>query len=286
MKFKGFKRIAAIVTAIATAIAVIITMAATSSGIHVIYIHDDEHNWEFDLDISSFDWTYAVSGVHGWATKGFVVHGADPLKYSELPFEVLINAVGLMLEVSEMPSGISSSASIYWLGDASLNIASISGNTVMVRGDDSIFNEEAKTLNFEFKKVWSAHVYEDFRKNTTHAGIGLSYNPDLDALNITRAYLYGKTPPCDDCNKFPSDCIKNDDSVRMLGDVNGDGYVTITDALEILMFLAGMPSELDKPENFFVASAVSGGDKPTINGALEILMFLAGMDSKIRPITP
>jgi hypothetical protein len=53
----------------------------------------------------------------------------------------------------------------------------------------------------------------------------------------------------------------------MNGDINGDGAVTITDALEILMYLAGLDSAVDY--------------EATISDALEILMYLAGMDSRI-----
>jgi hypothetical protein len=52
------------------------------------------------------------------------------------------------------------------------------------------------------------------------------------------------------------------------GDVTGTGIVTISDALEILMKLAGLES---------VAP-----DDVTINDALDILMHLAGMPSDMR----
>jgi hypothetical protein len=65
---------------------------------------------------------------------------------------------------------------------------------------------------------------------------------------------------------------------RVFGDVDGNGVVTIVDALEILMYLAGMASALDQPDNFDAARAITGGEKPTIVDALEILMYLAGMD--------
>jgi hypothetical protein len=76
---------------------------------------------------------------------------------------------------------------------------------------------------------------------------------------------------CGICNVVP----------RKIGDVDGDGKVTITDALEILMYLAGLDSALDILVNFDAARAITGGDNPTINDALEILMHLAGMDSAI-----
>jgi hypothetical protein len=57
------------------------------------------------------------------------------------------------------------------------------------------------------------------------------------------------------------------------GDVNGDGAVTITDALEVLMFLAGLDSVIPEP--------LGSPSAPTINDALEILMHLAGMRTSI-----
>jgi beta-glucanase (GH16 family) len=73
---------------------------------------------------------------------------------------------------------------------------------------------------------------------------------------------------------------------RIPGDVDGNGVVTITDALEILMYLAGMDSALNDLDNFNAARAITGGEKPTISDALEILMYLAGMESVIgKPVS-
>jgi hypothetical protein len=79
---------------------------------------------------------------------------------------------------------------------------------------------------------------------------------------------------CGECNKCNPLTF-----ARIPGDVDGNGVVTITDALEILMYLAGMDSALDQPDNFNAARVITGGEKPTINDALEILMYLAGMES-------
>jgi hypothetical protein len=65
------------------------------------------------------------------------------------------------------------------------------------------------------------------------------------------------------------------------GDVDGNGYLTIIDALEILMFLAGLDSVLDQPAGYNAARAVTGGVTPSISDALEILMWLAGMNSAL-----
>jgi len=53
----------------------------------------------------------------------------------------------------------------------------------------------------------------------------------------------------------------------MHGDVNGDGYVTIQDVLEILLKLAGLENKVEYEVG--------------ISDALEILMFLAGLESLI-----
>jgi hypothetical protein len=58
------------------------------------------------------------------------------------------------------------------------------------------------------------------------------------------------------------------------GDVNGDGNISITDALEILKYLAGM-------ESIYNGSDVS----PTIHDALGVLKYLAGMSDE-RPVLP
>jgi hypothetical protein len=63
---------------------------------------------------------------------------------------------------------------------------------------------------------------------------------------------------------------------RLLGDVNGDGVVNITDVLEILLYLAGLESVIeDCPEAYKAACLV--GETPGITDALEILLHLAGL---------
>jgi uncharacterized repeat protein (TIGR02543 family) len=71
------------------------------------------------------------------------------------------------------------------------------------------------------------------------------------------------------------------DSERIPGDVLGTGAVTINDALEILKFLAKLPSEIDDCELAFRAACIIGAEKPTICDALEILKFLAKLPNVI-----
>jgi len=73
---------------------------------------------------------------------------------------------------------------------------------------------------------------------------------------------------------------------RSLGDVDGDGIVTITDALEILKFLAGLPSILitDFTGDAMIAARITVGvsDNPKIGCVLEILKKLAGIPSLVK----
>jgi hypothetical protein len=66
------------------------------------------------------------------------------------------------------------------------------------------------------------------------------------------------------------DIVEIDVSVTLIfnrGDVDGDGSITINDALEILKYLAGLESAVD-----FEA---------TIDDALEILKYLAGLPNTL-----
>jgi hypothetical protein len=65
---------------------------------------------------------------------------------------------------------------------------------------------------------------------------------------------------------------------RELGDVDGDGEITIADALEILKFLAGIST---LSGDSLAAARITGGDEPTIADALEILKYLAGISNAI-----
>ncbi|MCL1866495.1 MAG: glycosyl hydrolase 53 family protein [Oscillospiraceae bacterium] len=70
------------------------------------------------------------------------------------------------------------------------------------------------------------------------------------------------------------------DEPRLLGDADGNGVISINDALEVLKHLAKLTSTLDEsPTNMLNAIIVSEGS-PTINDALEILKYLAKLDSK------
>jgi hypothetical protein len=70
-------------------------------------------------------------------------------------------------------------------------------------------------------------------------------------------------------------------STRTLGQVRGEGKVSINDALEILKHLAGIDSVIDNCEIALMASLIVSEGKPTIADVLEILKHLAGIPNKI-----
>jgi hypothetical protein len=67
------------------------------------------------------------------------------------------------------------------------------------------------------------------------------------------------------------------------GDVNANGKVDISDALEILIFLAGMDGIIRNCNNAWNAALITlesqAENIPKITDTLEILMWLAGMNS-------
>ncbi|MCL2036623.1 MAG: hypothetical protein FWG83_04460 [Oscillospiraceae bacterium] len=65
------------------------------------------------------------------------------------------------------------------------------------------------------------------------------------------------------------------------GDVDGNGTVGISDALEILKFLAGMSSVIEKGNPAWDSARITGGEAPVIADVLEILKKLAGMESSL-----
>lgn len=67
-----------------------------------------------------------------------------------------------------------------------------------------------------------------------------------------------------------------------VGDVNGDGSVTVYDALIILRTLVGLETILDTDSNARIrAAVVSGAPEANISGALEILRDLVGLPTNV-----
>jgi hypothetical protein len=201
-----------------------------------------------------------------------------------------------------------------------LNLWYVKGNTVtpMPEAIEIVFCEEDEDcVEYVLVTISSASFY--VLGDTTPEGDG---TPPVTGTTAqvtvatpgtgTTAPVTGPVGPCPDCGHEECECpdvtTPVDTSVtepqtspadvdttavvttpapddRKVGDVNGDEKLTILDALEILMNLAGMPSELDNPAGAKAAMIVST-EKAGINDALEILIYLAGMDSVLTTTWP
>ena len=67
----------------------------------------------------------------------------------------------------------------------------------------------------------------------------------------------------------------------ILGDADGDGEVTIFDALEIALYIAGKTSALDGDASRLAAADVDKDGEVTIFDALEIALYIAGKPSAL-----
>jgi Leucine-rich repeat (LRR) protein len=175
------------------------------------------------------------------------------------PLSGMTNLVDLTLDNNQI-SDISPLAGLTDLLSLSLNDTQISDLTPLV----GLTNLRYLTLSSN--KISDISLLAGF---TNLLQLYLSNNP----INVERIHALQKALP-------DTEIYANQQ--RPIGDVNGDGVVTITDALEILMYLAGLSSELDNFVNYARALQISGGEKVTISDALEILMYLAGLDSRIE----
>jgi hypothetical protein len=72
---------------------------------------------------------------------------------------------------------------------------------------------------------------------------------------------------------------RNSQSLTTKGDVNGDGTIGIDDVLAILQHLSGIQRFVPNSPQWIAASILS--DTPSISDVLEILMYLAGLDSAL-----
>jgi hypothetical protein len=111
---------------------------------------------------------------------------------------------------------------------------------------------------------------------------------------------------CEECDAYPCACIFSCDcgscaecdppcpencqcencvviSAILRGDANGDGIVDISDALEILKYLAELNNLIENnPENYSAADVDEDGEI-TIQDALEILKYLAELPNLVEP---
>jgi hypothetical protein len=116
--------------------------------------------------------------------------------------------------------------------------------------------------------------YVDYNGKVTEQS-GLVRNADGSVgvtLTHSSFYVFAEEVPID----------AGDDRYR-LGDVNGDGRVTIADALEILKFLAKLDSNVTDNSFSLRSSLISEPfrSSPTITDALEVLRYLAKLNSLI-----
>jgi murein DD-endopeptidase MepM/ murein hydrolase activator NlpD len=112
--------------------------------------------------------------------------------------------------------------------------------------------------------------------------------------DITDINCPDSTPPTTTATTTPpattTTTVTTTTEPRLKGDVDGDDKITITDALEILKYLAGLTNLLDDCEKSFNAALIlprdehGKPDKPTIADVLEILKYLAGLNSEIKHI--
>ena len=68
----------------------------------------------------------------------------------------------------------------------------------------------------------------------------------------------------------------------LIGDVDNNGFVTITDALEVLKFLAGLENMIEGDDPIALRHSLTlpesvEADKPAITDVLEILKALASL---------
>ena|GEM_PF-5890039 len=70
-------------------------------------------------------------------------------------------------------------------------------------------------------------------------------------------------------------------SAEQKGRVLGNANVGIADALEILKYLAGMDSKIEKGNDAWNAARITYKNTPDIGDVLEILKYLAGMENEI-----
>jgi hypothetical protein len=80
-------------------------------------------------------------------------------------------------------------------------------------------------------------------------------------------------------------CKCHEQRVTLLGDADLSGKVDISDALEILKYLARLDSTLNHSYEAWLNSLIVSDDAPGIRDALEILRFLAKLDSVITSAT-
>jgi hypothetical protein len=79
---------------------------------------------------------------------------------------------------------------------------------------------------------------------------------------------------CEICStKYGCDCF-------IKGDVNGDSVINMSDAIEVIMWMAKLPSKIDSNILAWNAACVTGGTFPVLDDAVQIIMYAAKIVSK------
>jgi len=104
----------------------------------------------------------------------------------------------------------------------------------------------------------------------------------LECENCNSAENVVSCPECGWC----AECCECGYVSERLGRVCGDTSITISDALEILKFLARLDSVIDDCYEAFHAARITGAVKPTIDDALDVLKYLANIPSVLNPDPP
>ncbi|MCL1866389.1 MAG: hypothetical protein FWF82_03150 [Oscillospiraceae bacterium] len=113
-------------------------------------------------------------------------------------------------------------------------------------------------------------THETFRKIKISDVVSAGDNGDGWKVNETKpykdvSYITCETEGCKPCGN----------PARAVGDVDGDGVITIQDAVEIMRYLAKLKSDIDNNDFAYKAACVRGGDSPGIKDALAIMKILA-----------
>jgi hypothetical protein len=84
------------------------------------------------------------------------------------------------------------------------------------------------------------------------------------------------------CNHVNFRAIRRLIEPHALGDVNGDGIISIADAIQILRFVAGLSSVIEPDNAAWNSALITGGDRPNVNDAVQILRYLVWLPNVLN----
>jgi predicted chitinase len=79
-------------------------------------------------------------------------------------------------------------------------------------------------------------------------------------------------------------CANTSSAAFRLGDINGDGEITVVDALQILRYIVGLSSMVNCCATSRQAALISNQNSPAVRCALEILRYVVGLQSILQPL--